>query len=191
MNNPADIPSACLARRAMFVRLLFSVLLSVCTIPAMAAQRCTLTLAPSLIDFGSTTRGELLGRSPAGGPLILGKRQTRLQVQCAAPQPMRLWLDGATVDMRHFPFGDGVLQVSILSARLDGVAMAWRREGEESPVDTGLLRPGERIMPWRNGAAALGTHWDLELELDARINPEATRVRDVKTLENKIRIELE
>ena len=191
MKNPPGISFTPRTLRAIFARLLFSVFLPVCAIPAMAVERCTLTLAPSLIDFGSATRGELLGRSPAGELLNLGKRHTRLQVQCDAPTPMRIWLDGARVDMQHFPFGDGVLQVSVLSARLDGAAMAWRREGEESPVDSGLLRPGERIMPWHNGAAALGTRWDLELELDARINEEATRVRDIKTLENRIRIELE
>lgn len=98
---------------------------------------------------------------------------------------MTLRLDAPVADAQHYRFGAGTLQVRILSARLDGVIVQWLREGEEGAPNPQVLRPGDRIVPWRNGAAALGRQLDMDLELEARVSREVTRVRDSTRFESQ------
>lgn len=188
INEPAMTPSIFLPKSktaALWVAIGTWTLSAVLPAAAHAAQSCTLRLSSALLDFGSTHRAVLLERSSDSTTASFGTRRTQLKVQCDAPQPMKLRLDASVADAQHYRFGTGTLQVRILAAWLDGVVVEWSREGEEGGLNPQMLRPGDRIMPWRNGAVALGRQLDLELEVEARVGREATRVRDSTRFESQ------
>lgn len=165
--------------------LVLGVLLSSPFVQVQAADRCTAALSPALLDFGSTTRGALLEHSTGSASASFGSRRTSLQVQCAEAMPMTLMLEASAANARLYRFSEGTLQVRILGAQLDGLTVDWVRKGEEGTPNPDTLRPGDRMMPWRNGTVAAGQRLVLELELEARVSQEATQVRDVTRFESR------
>ncbi|MGZ7456106.1 hypothetical protein ACXPVS_04575 [Pseudomonas sp. Ma2-10] len=165
--------------------LALGVLLSLLFVPVQAAEHCTAVLSPALLDFGSATRGALLEHSTGSASASFGSRRTSLQVQCAEAMPMTLMLEAPAANARLYRFSEGTLQVRILGAQLDGLTVDWVRKGEEGTPNPDTLRPDDRMMPWRNGTVAAGRRLVLELELEARVSQEATKVRDVTRFETR------
>ncbi|AXJ07705.1 hypothetical protein CFN16_27285 [Pseudomonas fluorescens] len=143
---------------------------------------CTVRLGPAAIDFGTTTRGQLLAQSVQGESLSFGLRRAQATVQCSRPGPLRLELTGPVADAGHYRFGAGTLGVRVLSVRVDGRPTQWLIEG----ADADVLRPGSRLIPALAGIGIEGQGMEIELELDVRVPSEASRVSDLTRLETNL-----
>jgi hypothetical protein len=171
-----------------FVRLLLLALWPV-ALPSYAQADCTMQLNPMVLDFGSQTRDGLQA-SNGGAALSFGSRRMHLNVQCSEPQPMGLRFEAPAVDAQHYRFGPGILQMRLLSARLDGQTVNWFRESDGAQ-NVALLRPGDRIRPRLDGQPLAGQHWRLELDIETLLSPQATRVRDITPYQASGRFQLD
>lgn len=140
---------------------------------------CTVRLGPAAIDFGTTTRGQLLAQSVQGESLSFGLRRAQATVQCSRPGSLRLELIGSAADAGHYRFGAGTLKVRVLNVRVDGRMTQWLIEGPDADV----LRPGSRLIPALAGLGIEGQGMEIELELDARVPSAASRVSDLTRFE--------
>jgi hypothetical protein len=164
-----------------------------CLAPFSAAARddCVLNLSPGQVAFGASTRGALLAQAPEGDRVpSFGRRTVQLRIQCPAPQPIRWRFIAPAADPQRYRWGDGTLQLRIVSARLDGTVVQWVTDNGE-PLTADLLRPGERRVPWRAGAMASGVHLEVELEVEARVSDAASRVSDLTRFEGGGRFQLD
>ncbi|WP_426233720.1 hypothetical protein [Pseudomonas sp. TWP3-2] len=148
---------------------------------AQANPDCTIRLGPATIDFGSTTRGQLLAQSTSANVLSFGLRRAQVTVQCERPGPLRMELVGPAADAAQYRFGAGTLRVRVLALRMDGKPVQWLSEGEG--LDSDVLRPGSRLTPALAGTAIEGQSLEVELELEARIPTVASRVSDLTRFE--------
>ncbi|MHA3734342.1 hypothetical protein ACXR0M_01570 [Pseudomonas sp. Eth.TT006] len=159
-----------------------------CAVTAQANPECSVRLGPSALDFGSTTRGQLLAQSPGSDSLSFGMRRTLATVQCARPGALRLELLGPAADAGQYRFGAGTLRVRVLAVRVDGKLVQWLSEGEGPDAD--LLRPGAYLTPALTGVAIEGQGMEVELELEARVASTATRVSDLTRFESNLGLRL-
>lgn len=155
---------------------------------AQASPECTIRLGPAAIDFGSTTRGQLLAQSVRSDPLSFGQRRAQANVQCQRTGPLRLELVGSAADAEQYRFGAGTLKVRVLAVRVDGKPVQWL--GDEQGPDAQAWRPGARLVPARAGVAIEGQSMDIELELEAHIPSANTRVSDLTRLAADLRFVL-
>ena len=148
-----------------------------------------MTLSPSAMDYGVTTRAELLAR-PSGNDGSFGVRTVHLRIQCPAARAIRWSFAAPSSDALHYRWAPGRLQIRIVAARLDGAPVQWRRH--ESDVGAaGLLQPGDRITAWRAGSIAAGRHLEVELEIEARVSDASSRVADLQRFEGYGTFQLE
>ncbi|RON38950.1 hypothetical protein BK666_29565 [Pseudomonas frederiksbergensis] len=158
---------------------------------AAARDGCTLSLSPGHVAFGSSTRGALLAQTaPGETDSSFGSRTVQLRIQCPEPQPMRWQFIAPAADSQRYRWGAGTLQLKIVAARLDGAAVQWAADNGE-PLATDLLRPGDRMVPWRAGAIASGAQLEIELEVEARVSDGASRVIDLTRFEGGGRFQLD
>lgn len=148
-----------------------------------ASPDCTVRLGPNAIDFGTTTRGQLLAQSVQGESLSFGLRRAQATVQCSRPGPLRLELIGPVAGPGHYRFGAGTLRVRVLNVRVDGRPTQWLIEGRGEGPDADVLRPGSRLIPALVGVGIEGQGMDVELELDARVPSATSRVSDLTRFE--------
>jgi hypothetical protein len=155
-----------------------------------AREACDLRLTPNQLDYGSVTRGALL-KMPAAddADLSFGSRRIHMLIQCPEPQAMVWRFIAPRADPQRFRWGAGTMQLRIVAVQLDGLAVHWRRESGE-PLEADLLRPGDRVIPWRAGMAGEGLRLDVELEVDARLSDPTSRVNDLTRFEGGGRFQL-
>ncbi|MBC3205928.1 hypothetical protein HU755_03960 [Pseudomonas sp. SWRI111] len=158
--------------------------------PAPAHAECTVRLGPAAIDFGSTTRGQLLAQSVHSDPLSFGLRRAQAHVQCERSRLMRLELVGAAADAGHYRFGAGTLQVRVLAVRLDGKAVQWLSEGQGEEPDARVWRPGVRLVPAIADAGVEGQRMEIELEFEAGVASADTRVSDLTRFDSELKFVL-
>ncbi|MGP6424986.1 hypothetical protein [Pseudomonas pharyngis] len=151
---------------------------------------CTVRLGPAVIDFGTTTRGQLLAQSVQGDPLSFGFRRAQASVQCSRSGPLRLELVGPAAAAGLYRFGAGTLKVRVMSVRVDGKPAQWLSEGLVDGPDADVLRPGSRLIPALAGVGIEGQGMEVELELDARIPSAASRVSDLTRFETDLGLRL-
>jgi hypothetical protein len=168
--------------------LLSATLLETGWVQANAA--CTLRLGPSAVDFGATTRGQLLERPVEGDELSFGRRRVQVHVQCEQVGPLRLAFVAPVVDAGHYRFGAGTLRVHVVAVRVDGKTVQWFSDGQGGSPDAQVLRPGESLVPAYAGTALEGQRMEVEVELEARVKSAATRVSDSTRFETGARFEL-
>lgn len=153
---------------------------------AQANPDCMVRLGPAVIDFGSTTRGQLLAQSVHSDPLSFGLRRAQATVQCDRPGPLRLELVGPAADAGHYRFGAGTLKVRVLAVRVDGKPVQWLSEGQADAPDAHVLRPGTHLIPAITGVGIEGQRMEVELELEARVPSAAARVSDLTRFETDL-----
>jgi len=153
-------------------------LASLASTSVMASEACQMTLSPSTVDYGVSTRAELLAR-PLGNDGSFGVRTVHLRIQCPAARAIRWNFAAPSSDALHYRWAPGRLQIRIVAARLDGAPVQWQRDDGEA----GLLQPGDRITAWRAGSIAAGRHLELELEIEARVSDASSRVADLQRFE--------
>lgn len=147
---------------------------------------CTVRFGPTVIDFGTRTRGQLLAQSNQGELLSFGLRRAQATVQCSRPGPLRLELVGPAADAGLYRFGAGTLKVRVLNVRVDGKATQWLSEGQGDGPEADVLRPGSRLIPVLAGVGIEGQGMEVELELDARVPSAASRVSDLTRFETDL-----
>lgn len=148
---------------------------------AWANGACEVDLSPATVDFGATTRAELLRFAGAQGAGF-GPRNVHLRIQCPQVRPIKWSFVAPAADARGYRWEAGTLEVRIVAARLDGVAVQWRLESGQ-PVEADLLAPGARIVPWSGAAIAQGRYLQVELEIDAHVADASSRVADLRRFE--------
>ncbi|CAI8755601.1 MULTISPECIES: hypothetical protein [Pseudomonas] len=163
----------------MKLRVVAALLICLLSSFAWGADECRLALSPAGVDFGSVNRAELLARSVSGGAdASLGVRSLHLRIQCAVPRAMTWGFAAPVADPQRYRWTAGTLQIRMVAARLDGVAVQMKRTGDEV-VEANLLRPGDRVVTWRSGAVASGSHLEVDLQIEARVDEASSRVRDL------------
>ncbi|UVK88306.1 hypothetical protein LOY52_26300 [Pseudomonas sp. B21-051] len=164
-------------------------LASLASTSVMASEACQMTLSPSAVDYGVTTRAELLAR-PSGNDGSFGVRTVHLRIQCPAARAIRWSFAAPSSDALHYRWAPGRLQIRIVAARLDGAPVQWRRDESDAGA-AGLLQPGDRITAWRAGSIAAGRHLAVELEIEARVSDASSRVADLQRFEGQGTFQLE
>lgn len=160
-------------------------LLCLSSFSAEARDECVLGLNPGHVAYGSSTRAALLAqRGPGEADASFGVRSVQLRIQCPTARPITWQFIADAADSLRYRWGAGTMQMSIVAARLDGVGVQWALASGE-PVGATLLRPGDRFVPWRAGAIALGTHLEVELEIEALVSDSASRVSDLTRFEGR------
>ncbi|WP_338800327.1 hypothetical protein V9L13_19825 [Pseudomonas sp. RSB 5.4] len=146
---------------------------------AMASASCQMTLSPGAVDYGVSTRAQLLARPSSGDDGSFGVRRVHLRIQCPDVRSISWSFAAPSSDALHFRWPPGRLQVRIVTVRLDGAPVQWQREGERAGA-ADLLQPGDRIVSWRAGSIATGRHLDVELDIEARVSDASSRVADLR-----------
>jgi hypothetical protein len=153
---------------------------------AQARSDCSVRLGPAVVDFGRTTRGQLLAQSPPGDPLSFGLRRAQANVQCEQPGPLRLTLVAPAANAGQYRFGAGTLSVRVLTVRVDGKAVDWISDGQAPAADARTLQPGASLIPAVAGMGVEGRSLEVELELEAHVTSAATRVSDLTRFETRL-----
>jgi hypothetical protein len=148
---------------------------------AWANDACEVDLSPATLDYGAMTRSELL-RSASGPSEGFGRRNVHLRVHCPQARPIKWSFVAPTADSRRYRWEAGTLQVRIVAARLNGVAVQWRLESGQ-PLEANLLSPGVRVVPWNGAAVAQGRYLQVEFEIDAQVEDASSRVADLRRFE--------
>lgn len=147
--------------------------------PVLAADECRLELSPARLDFGSANRVELLSHPAASGlGGSFGVRTFHLRIQCVVPGSMTWGFIAPMADAQRYRWTAGTFQIRVMTARLDGAPVQLRRTGDD-PADADVLRPADRMIPWRDGVVASGRHLEVELQIEAGVDDGASRVRDL------------
>lgn len=152
---------------------------------AMGAEAvdCQVQVSPGRVDYGSTTRSSLLeqvGQTEAR----LANRTVALSVQCPSLSRVSVAFIAPALDNERFLYGAGSLQLRVLSAHVDGATRMLAVAGTAAEaMPEAPLRPGEALVPRLGAAAAVGTSFYFEIELQPRIPAEATRVAELTRLE--------
>jgi len=169
--------------------IILTTLASLASTSVMASEACQMTLSPSAVDYGVSTRAELLAR-PSGDDGSFGVRTVHLRIQCPAARAISWSFAAPSSDALHYRWAPGRLQIRIVAARLDGAPVQWRRDVGEAGA-AGLLQPGDRITAWRAGSIAAGRHLEVELEIEARVSDASSRVADLQRFEGHGTFQLE
>ncbi|MBN6772064.1 hypothetical protein JRG42_01635 [Pseudomonas granadensis] len=148
---------------------------------AWANDACEVDLSPATLDYGAITRSELL-RSASGPSEGFGRRNVHLRVHCPQARPIKWSFVAPAADSRRYRWEAGTLQVRIVAARLDGVAVQWRLENGQ-PLEANLLSPGARVVPLSGAAVAQGRYLQVEFEIDAQVEDASSRVADLRRFE--------
>jgi hypothetical protein len=151
---------------------------------AFAHSGCTVRLGQPGIDFGTTTRGQLLQSPLAGDALSFGQRRVQVHVQCEQVVPLGLEFVAPVADADSFRFGAGTLTARVIGVRVDGRAVQWLNEGRGGASVSNVLRPGDFVVPAVSGATLEGRQMTVEVELEAQVKSAATRVSDVTRFES-------
>jgi hypothetical protein len=150
-----------------------ALLLAALSAPTHAmAQGCTLSLGPTDIDFGRFNRTTL---QPAAEGLALPTRRLNLTLACETEQDLTLGYRTAETSPRGFALGrQGVYQLSLLQASVDGQAVQWTQsqttDSRSANAWAGVLKDDRTLQPVRAGSVVRGKHLTAQVQIDATLD---------------------
>jgi hypothetical protein len=150
---------------------------------AKAPAACQLNLSQPTVDYGRVHRTAL---PLDGGQPSLGTRQLTLTLHCRETTVPELAYRAPAADADHFVLdgpAPGRYALRLRDAVFDGrsVQLGHAASADSSlPQATAQLpwRPGDRLVPMRDGVALAGQTLSLQLEVEATLGAAATRVVD-------------
>ncbi|WP_341892364.1 hypothetical protein [Variovorax sp. YR752] len=160
---------------------------------AQASARCDAQLSESLVDYGRTTRAQLMERQPDPARASLGKRRVTLTAVCVERTAMTLSFQGAAADDTGFRFArNDRFTLRILDAQLDGkpVRLAASQVDATGVAPSPVLRPGDRMSAIDGAGLAQGQRLTVQLEIEPFVGAAATRVAGESTWEGAGRFEV-
>jgi|GEM_PF-1265787 len=162
-----------------------------CVLPITPARandnghdRCQIQLSNVAVDFGATTRAELLARQISPLAMDAGKQSVTLTATCKEPVLMTLFFHGAAVDATSYALGSGgAFTLTASDAHLDGRAVglgAIQVHGQvpEVKADQIALAPGVGVVPISNNLPLKGSSLSLRIEINATVSNLGSRVTD-------------
>ncbi len=168
--------------------LVLLVLLTAATLPlastAHAADNCQMQISNAAVDYGATTRAELLRKQVSPLMMSLGKQTVTLSATCRIPTLMTLFFRGAAADGNAYKLGSGgSFTLRVLNARLDGRAVGLgsvRVAGQapETKADALSLPPNIGAVPIVDDVPVKGSTLQLQVEIDAAISTTGSRIAD-------------
>lgn len=166
------------------LRGLLACVLSASCLQAHAADNCQIQISNAAVDYGSTSRAELLKRQVSPLAMGLGKHSVTLTATCRTPTLMTLFFRGAGSDGESYRMGrGGRFTLRAYNARLDGraVGLGSVTEASQAPqnkADTLPLPPGGGVVPIVSDVPVKGTSLQVQVEVDASILTTRSRVAD-------------
>ncbi|WP_422422270.1 hypothetical protein [Pseudomonas sp. GZD-222] len=146
---------------------------------------CESRMLPGEINFGSQNRGQMLDQ-PVGSELTLGSRRTRLVIQCAAPTHLSLAYIAPAAGADSYRFGDGRVLLTLHNAQADGQEVLLAQKGAQTQASQELLlKPEQQLLFLQDGQPVVATSFSLNVSIETRISPNATRVRAPTVLETR------
>lgn len=145
--------------------------------PSATIPSCAVLSGMERVDFGRLSRGQL---KDVPGGMSVGRRTLTVSLVCNVAQSLKLRVSGFALGPQ-FVFGaDGLLQVSVIRAQLDGKPVSLQRMtgGGNVMNQTSLpltLHPEDVIAPEVNGMAVNGRHLDVTLQLEPVLGPRTSR----------------
>jgi hypothetical protein len=169
-----------------FTHLICAVALLSAPVAALATggdgTNCEVALSSAQIDYGRLSRATMV--ATANGELVLPPRTITLTISCRQPQDMTVLFKGLAADTRTFRFTDrGRFSLRLHDALLDGgvVDLGQLEGGGGGPLRTAASLPwlpGQGLTPVKNGKSAIGRSFTAQIDIEARVDEQATRVRD-------------
>jgi len=173
----------------MLRRIILITLGALAATSVMASDACQMTLSPSAVDYGVSTRTELRARQSSNDGSF-GVRTVHLRIQCPVARSFTWSFSAPNSDALDYRWAAGRLQIRMVAARLDGAPVQWQREGGRTGA-ADLLQPGDRIVNRRAGSIAAGRHLEVELQIEARVSDTSSRVADLQRFEGYGTFQLE
>nr|WP_319526827.1 hypothetical protein [Pseudomonas laurentiana] len=167
--------------------------IALCGLGVMAAghamaQKCTIRLSESNMNFGRIIAPGSNARQPTGHLHTLGSRSIGLSASCPTAATPMLVLRGETY-ADHFKFAQsGHVRVRLSNAMLDGRRVDLARADSDAAAPDSYASsieavPGDSVIPMSEGAPALGSVLSLQVEIRPLVPITELRTRDTKTLE--------
>lgn len=156
---------------------------------AVPGDNCQLMINNSQVDYGQTTRGQMLQQGQGQERLSFGKRMITVNVLCQQATPIALWVRGSGGE--QFSFGSqGQVTIRAKNVRLDSGPVMVMTDNVQ-PAHELMLKPGDRLQPVTSvGLPLTGKSMTLQLEIDTNIANAATRVNQELLLKQDLTLEL-
>lgn len=177
-------------------KLLLALVLAGSSAAAMAEDKCRLQISNPKVDYGATTRAELLNRQVSPLLMALGKQSFTLSATCKTPTQMTLFFRGSAADASSYQLGGGGnFTLRLSSARLDGNVVGLgvvQAQGQlpQLRADSVALPPQAGVVPISNDVPIKGTTLLLQVEVDAKVSAVGSRVSDRTTFRGSGNFEL-
>ncbi|MBP0596590.1 DUF1120 domain-containing protein [Herbaspirillum sp. LeCh32-8] len=151
---------------------------------AHSADNCQMRISEANVDYGATTRAELLKKQVSPLMMGLGKRNVTLTATCKTPTLMTLFFRGSGADGNAYRLGGGgSFTLRALNARIDG-----RSVGLGSVVTAGMvpeqkadslpLPPNRGVVPIQNDVPVKGVSLQIQVEISALVSSTGSRIAD-------------
>ena len=152
---------------------------------AQAEDDCTMQFSQQKLDYGSFTRSELQTSKTSSGLLSMGKRTFSLSSTCGAGALIGVTFNANSHDENGYRFAqNGLFTLKIIDAQLDGRTVQMRPSARiASGAESGLLRPGDYLVPHDGQTPALGERLNLQIEAHALLTEDDVYVSSNETKE--------
>ncbi|TWC71426.1 hypothetical protein [Herbaspirillum sp. SJZ099] len=163
---------------------LAAILLAAPAAHASGADNCQMLISNPSVDYGATTRAELLKRQVSPLMMSLGRQSVTLTATCRVPTLMTLFFRGSAADAHAYRLGNGgAFTLRVLNARLDGRAVGLGSvlvpgQPPETQADSLVLSPNTGAVPIINDVPVRGSSLQLQIDIDAGISTTASRIND-------------
>lgn len=163
---------------------LAAVLLAAPAVHAAGPDNCQMQISNPSVDYGDTTRAELLKKQVSPLTMSLGRQSVTLTVTCRVPTLMTLFYRGSAADANTYRLGNGgSFTLNVLNARLDGRAVGLGsvlvpEQPPETKADSVTLRPNTGAVPIINDVPVRGSSLQLQVDIDAVILTTGSRIND-------------
>ena len=153
------------------------------------AANCEMRLSDSIVDYGRLNRAELLDQQTVSGVMSLGKKNMTLHILCQRPGVSMLRYRAVAADQNLFQFTDkGKYSVRLSNAVVDGntVELGLVQAQEQMPTTAAasvLLTPATAVVAMSGAQRAQGKSFSVQVEIEAHIAEESTRVREETILQ--------
>jgi hypothetical protein len=151
---------------------------------AAGPDNCQMQISNAAVDYGSTTRAELLHRQVSPLMMSLGTQRVTLTATCKTATLMTLFFRGAAADGNTYRMGQGgSFTLRLSDARLDGRAVGLGSvltagQAPETKSDSLALPPGAGAVPILNDVPVRGLSLQVQVEISAGISATGSRVAD-------------
>lgn len=173
---------------AIALALLTAALLALPPAYAAGADNCQMQISNPSVDYGSTTRAELLKKQVSPLMMSLGRQSVTLTATCKTPTLMTLFFRGAAADAGAYRLGNsGSFTLRLLNARLDGRTVGLGSvlmpgQPPETKADSVMLPPDAGAVPIIDDVPVKGSSLQLQVDIDASISTTGSRINDLTVL---------